>query len=138
MPASSEFKVLRDGPAHAMAESRMKDGRIDDLAGKLAEAVAQIALLTAENEKLGERIINASSMECDAVLDPFCGCGTAVHASQKPGRKWIGIDITHLAIGLTEYRTKSAFGARPEAKGMPITIESTEDLSKSDKYQLAV
>src|SRR5437660_8772774 len=50
----------------------------------------------------------------DVVLDPFCGCGTAVHAAQKLGRKWIGIDITCLAIALIESRLKKAF---PEAFG---------------------
>jgi len=44
-----------------------------------------------------ERIIQTSSNPGDVVLDPFCGCGTAVHAAQKLGRQWIGIDITHLA-----------------------------------------
>ena len=58
-----------------------------------------------------ERIIAASSNEGDVVLDPFCGCGTAVHAAQKLNRQWIGIDITHLAISLIEKRLKDAFGA---------------------------
>lgn len=56
-----------------------------------------------------ERIINASSNPGDVVLDPFCGCGTAVHAAQKLERRWIGIDITHLAIALIEKRLKDAF-----------------------------
>ncbi len=56
-----------------------------------------------------ERILLASSNEGDVVLDPFCGCGTAVHAAQKLGRQWIGIDITHLAISLIEKRLKDAF-----------------------------
>ena len=41
-----------------------------------------------------ERIVNASCHKGDVVLDPFCGCGTAVHAAQKLGRRWIGIDVT--------------------------------------------
>jgi len=56
-----------------------------------------------------ERILLASSNGGDVVLDPFCGCGTAVHAAQKLGRQWIGIDITHLAISLIEKRLKDAF-----------------------------
>ena len=44
------------------------------------------------------------------MLDPFCGCGTAVAAAQKLKRQWIGIDITHLAIGLIKRRLKDAFG----------------------------
>ena len=46
-----------------------------------------------------ERIIDASSNPGDVVLDPFCGCGTTVHAAQKLGRQWIGIDVTHLPSG---------------------------------------
>ena len=59
-----------------------------------------------------ERIISASSNPGDLVLDPFCGCGTAVDAAQKLKRRWIGIDITHLAISLIEKRLKDRYGAR--------------------------
>src|SRR5256885_9781905 len=55
-----------------------------------------------------ERIISASSNAGDVVLDPFCGCGTAVHAAQKLQRGWIGIDLTHLAISLIEKRLRDA------------------------------
>ncbi|NOU00290.1 MAG: site-specific DNA-methyltransferase, partial [Gallionella sp.] len=56
-----------------------------------------------------ERIILASSNEGDVVLDPFCGCGTAVDAAQKLGRQWLGIDITHLSISLIELRMKQRY-----------------------------
>lgn len=83
-----------------------------------------------------ERIIQASSNEGDMVLDPFCGCGTAVHAAQKLGRKWIGIDITHLAISLIEKRLKDAFpGIAMEIHGTPKDVDSAADLAKRDKYQ---
>ena len=85
-----------------------------------------------------ERILEASSKEGDMVLDPFCGCGTAVHASQKLNRNWIGIDITHLAIGLIEYRMKEAFGIRPDVKGIPTSLESAKNLAYRDKYQFEV
>ena len=61
-----------------------------------------------------ERIVMSSSDEGDLVLDPFCGCGTAIHAAQKLKRKWIGIDITHLAISLVEDRLRAAFPGIPE------------------------
>jgi DNA methylase/Restriction endonuclease len=51
------------------------------------------------------------------VLDPFCGCGTAVDAAQKLGRQWIGIDVTHLSIGLIERRLQDRYGANVLAKG---------------------
>jgi len=82
-----------------------------------------------------ERIILASSNEGDVILDPFCGCGTATHASQKLNRKWIGIDVTHLAIGLIEYRMKQAFGTHPVVKGVPTSFESAENLAERDKFQ---
>ena len=84
-----------------------------------------------------ERIIAASSNEADVVLDPFCGCGTAVHAAQKLKRKWIGIDITHLAISLIEKRLKDAFKSRAkfDVIGTPKDLEAARDLAKRDKYQ---
>lgn len=83
-----------------------------------------------------ERIIQASSNPGDVVLDPFCGCGTAVHAAQKLGRQWIGIDITHLAISLIEKRLKDAFpGIAFEVHGTPKDLAGARDLAKRDKYQ---
>jgi DNA modification methylase len=101
---------------------------------------------SAGNERLGyptqkpvsllERIISASSNPGDVVLDPFCGCGTAVHAAQKLGRQWIGIDITHLAISLIEKRLKDAFpGIAFEVHGTPKDLASAQDLALRDKYQ---
>ncbi len=51
--------------------------------------------------------------EGDVVLDPFCGCGTTIAAAQKLNRQWIGIDITHLAVGLMKLRLKDSFGMVP-------------------------
>jgi DNA modification methylase len=83
-----------------------------------------------------ERIIAASSNEGDLVLDPFCGCGTTIHAAQKLGRQWIGIDITHLAISLIERRLKDAFpGVGFEVHGTPKDLASAIDLARRDKYQ---
>jgi hypothetical protein len=84
-----------------------------------------------------ERIIAASSNEGDVVLDPFCGCGTAVHAAQKLKRQWIGIDITHLAISLIEKRLKDAFktGLAFEIHGTPKDLDAARDLATRDKYQ---
>jgi DNA modification methylase len=83
-----------------------------------------------------ERIIEASSNPGEVVLDPFCGCGTAVHAAQKLGRHWIGIDITSLAVGLIEKRLKDAFPAiQFSVEGTPVDLEGARDLSARDKYQ---
>ncbi len=84
-----------------------------------------------------ERIIQASSNPGDVVLDPFCGCGTAVVAAQKLGRQWIGIDITHLAIGLVKRRLEDAFGDSLQFQviGEPTTLEEAASLAAQDKYQ---
>ncbi len=83
-----------------------------------------------------ERIIAASSNEGDVVLDPFCGCGTAVHAAQKLGRQWLGIDVTHLAISLIEKRLKDAFADIAfTVEGTPTTLTGAMDLAERDKYQ---
>ncbi len=83
-----------------------------------------------------ERIIQASSNEGDVVLDPFCGCGTAVHAAEALKREWIGIDITHLAISLIEKRMKDAFpNITFEVHGTPRDLDGARNLAERDKYQ---
>ncbi|MBU8539089.1 restriction endonuclease [Roseomonas tokyonensis] len=83
-----------------------------------------------------ERIIAASSNPGDVILDPFCGCGTAVHAAQKLGRHWIGMDVTHLAISLIERRLKDAFsGIAFEVLGTPRDLAAARDLASRDKHQ---
>jgi len=86
-----------------------------------------------------ERIIQASSKEGDVLLDPFCGCGTAIAAAQKLNRKWIGIDITHLSIALMKYRLKDAFNLIEKKDyaviGEPESIGGAHQLAKDDRYQ---
>ncbi len=86
-----------------------------------------------------ERIIQASSNEGDIVLDPFCGCGTAIAAAQKLNRKWIGIDVTHLSIALMKYRLKDAFNLVEKKDyaviGEPESIGGAHQLAKDDRYQ---
>ena len=69
-----------------------------------SQAQERLGYPTQKPLALLERIIALTTSPGDVVLDPFCGCGTAVHAAQKLGRNWIGIDITHLAISLVERR----------------------------------
>jgi len=92
---------------------------------------------TQKPEALLERIISASSNPGDVVLDAFCGCGTSVVAAQKLGRRWIGIDITHLAINLIRHRLTDAFGAAATYKvvGEPTTMQDARALAEQDKYQ---
>ena len=92
---------------------------------------------TQKPETLLERIILASSNEGDVVLDAFCGCGTAIAVAQRLNRRWIGIDITHLAIALLKYRLSDAFGdeAKYEVTGEPKDEASALALAQQDRYQ---
>ena len=101
-----------------------------------AQAKERLGYPTQKPEALIERIIQASSNEGDIVLDPFCGCGTALVSAQKLNRKWIGIDITHLAISTMKWRFDKIF---PDLKykvvGEPKDLESAIALAQQDKYQ---
>jgi site-specific DNA-methyltransferase (adenine-specific) len=108
----------------------------NDISPIAALAQERLGYPTQKPLALLERIIQTSSNESDVVLDPFCGCGTAVHAAQKLGRQWVGIDITHLAISLIEKRLYDAF---PDVKfdihGTPKDLEGAKALAEQDKYQ---
>jgi site-specific DNA-methyltransferase (adenine-specific) len=109
---------------------------ITDIPPLSAQSAEKLGYPTQKPLALLERIISASTNEDDVVLDPFCGCGTAVHAAQKLHREWIGIDITHLAISLIEKRLKDAFpGIQYEVHGTPKDLEGARDLAARDKYQ---
>ncbi|MDR1039506.1 MAG: restriction endonuclease [Deltaproteobacteria bacterium] len=91
---------------------------------------------TQKPSRLLERIISASSNPGDLVLDPFCGCGTAIEAAENLGRRWIGIDITHIAVGLVEKRLEDGFpGLKWETLGIPKDLAVARDLAERDKYQ---
>jgi DNA modification methylase len=101
-----------------------------------SQAKERLGYPTQKPIALLERIIQASSNEGEVVLDPFCGCGTAIHAAQSLGREWIGIDITHLAISLIEKRMKDAFPSITfEVHGTPKDLEGARNLADRDKYQ---
>lgn len=108
----------------------------DDIPALNSQAQERLGYPTQKPRALLERIITASSCEGDVILDPFCGCGTTIHAAQKLRREWIGIDITHLAISLIEKRLKDAFpGIVFEIHGTPKDLDGARDLAMRDKYQ---
>jgi DNA modification methylase len=94
---------------------------------------------TQKPEALLDRIIKSSSDEGDVVLDPFCGCGTAIAVAQRLNRLWIGIDITHLAIGLIKKRLDDAFGESVretyQVVGEPADLSGAQKLAQDDPYQ---
>jgi DNA modification methylase len=102
-----------------------------------SQARERLGYPTQKPEALLERIISASSNAGDVVLDPFCGCGTTVAAAQKLGRRWIGIDITNLAITLIRSRLTDTFhgAAQYEVIGEPVSLPDAAKLTADDPYQ---
>lgn len=94
--------------------------------------------------ELLERIIMASSKEGDLILDPFCGCGTSIHAAEKLGRRWIGIDVSKFSTGLIKTRltTSRRKNELPllafddiQTSGIPETPEEARELADRDKFE---
>lgn len=157
-----QLKELRPSPVKQLARKKV-DGRMVNVKGEDGHVVYRIkedrtidnvwripciqpadktqrmGYPTQKPEALLGRIIEASSREGDVVLDPFCGCGTATAVAQKLNRQWVGIDITHLAIGLIKYRMLHAFGLHAKRDysvvGEPTTIEGAAQLSQDDRHQ---
>jgi len=101
-----------------------------------SQARERLGYPTQKPETLLERIIKSSSNEGDIVLDPFCGCGTALVVAHKLNRKWIGIDITHLAISTMKWRLEKMFpGIKYKVIGEPRDLESAKELAGQNKYQ---
>ena len=74
--------------------------------------------------KLLERIIEASSNERDVVLDPFCGCATALVAAEDLGRQWVGIDLSPVAVKLVKRRLQEKQALEAGVKGQrPLLAE---------------
>ena len=130
----------RDGSGNLMYQTKT-DRTIDN--------VWRIPCLQpASKEKLGyptqkpvallDRILRASSNHGDVVLDPFCGCGTTIHAAQLLGRQWIGIDVCVNACKIIEKRLRAHFSdlwADVAYIGMPKTAEDAHELADIDKFR---
>ena len=104
-----------------------------------ADRTQRMGYPTQKPETVLQRVIEASTNEGDIVLDPFCGCGTAVAVAQKMKRSWIGIDITHLAIGLIKSRLEQTQGLKAgkdySVVGEPADEESARTLAMEDTHQ---
>ena len=111
----------------------------DDIGNLQASATERLGYPTQKPLSLLERIVQASSNEGGVVLDPFCGCGTAIAAAHKLNRQWIGIDITHLAVALMKNRLKTAFNILPgqdyQVVGEPVDAGSARALAEQDRFQ---
>jgi site-specific DNA-methyltransferase (adenine-specific) len=104
-----------------------------------AKAAERLGYPTQKPVALLERIIQASSNPGDRVLDPFCGCGTTIAAAQNLGRRWIGIDITHLAITLQKFRLKDAYSLVEKIDydviGEPEDLAGARQLAQDERHQ---
>ena len=110
----------------------------DDISPINSQAKERLGYPTQKPQALLERIIGASSNEGDSILDPFCGCGTTINVAERLHRKWIGIDITHLAIALIKNRLHDTFGPELspyEVIGDPKDLASAQALAEYDRYQ---
>ena len=133
------------------AGQRRADGSERDYdKGKLPDDVFQHhSLLPWSSEHLGyptqkplallERVIAASSQPGGLVLDPYCGCGTAIHAAENLGRRWVGIDISSFAVGLMRERILNNFELLTTddvlVRGVPVSVAEAEDLARRDKFE---
>ncbi len=142
-----EGRVVQTGPGRVPQYKRYLDEMpgvplqdiwtdINPIAPQAAE---RLGYPTQKPESLLERIISASSNEGDVVLDPFCGCGTTVSVAHALSRKWVGIDITHLAVALMKHRLRDTFGDGVEAEyeviGEPVSVSGAKELAAADPYQ---
>ncbi len=136
-PKNGGFPRRRDGTPFVVEDRMSTVGDVwTDIDRLNQTAKERLGYDTQKPVALLERIIVASSNEGDVVLDPFCGCGTAVHAAQKLGRQWIGIDITPLATDLIRRRLEDAFpGLKVPIDGWPADYAGAAALAAmEDKY----
>jgi DNA modification methylase len=104
----------------------------DDIPNLQAANAEALGYPTQKPVALLERIIETSTNADDVVLDPFCGCGTTVDAAQKLGRRWVGIDITYIAVDLIEKRLQHTYGdsikATYKVHGIPADLGGAQAL----------
>ena len=111
----------------------------DDISPVPSQSQERLAYPTQKPLALLERIIASSSNEGDVVLDPFCGCGTAVIAAHNLNRQWLGIDLTHLAVALLKNRLNTTFALEAGRDyyiiGEPQDAGGARALWEQDPYQ---
>ena len=110
-----------------------------DIGPIAAQAKERLGYPTQKPLALLERIIAASSPPDGLVLDPFCGCGTAVHAAEKLGRRWVGIDISAFSVGLMRGRMLRNFPTLTTddvlVRGVPVNVTEAQALADRDKFE---
>ncbi len=119
--------------AYTEDSSRLKSMRdVWELSIINSQSKERMGYPTQKPENLLHRIIDASTNEGDVVADFFCGCGTAVVVAEKKNRRWLGVDISHLAISLIEAKRLQPLKAEYEVIGFPKDVASAERLAQKD------
>ena len=138
----AEGRVIQTKPGAVPAYKRYLDEMpgvsIQDLWTDIpplgAQAAERLGYPTQKPLALLERIIEASSNPGDVVLDPFCGCGTALVAAQKLDRRWIGIDVTYLSIAVMKARLLDTLGLEDvEVVGQPTEVIGAKALAEDPR-----
>ncbi|MCY3572866.1 MAG: DNA methyltransferase [Chloroflexi bacterium] len=135
----TEWRYTKGG----QAGKEMPKGKTPDdvyiLPSLNAMAKERLGYPTQKPLALMERIIRASSNEGDTVLDPFCGCGTTVHAAEVLGRKWLGIDISKFSTGLIRDRILHNFkylnADDIDMRGTPDSVREARELARQDPFE---
>jgi site-specific DNA-methyltransferase (adenine-specific) len=137
-PAKKDGRIMKKVYLHELEGQPMTDlwGDIPPISAHDQE---RLGYPTQKPLSLLERIVQASSNAGDWVLDPFCGCGTAIAAAQMLNRHWIGIDITYLSISLQKYRLKDSFNITARVDydviGDPLDLADAHQLAHDNRYQ---
>ena len=150
-PIFNRSKILMPYENGMTAWRYKKQGRTPPKGKPPDDVITLPSLNTMDSERLGyptqkpltllEFVIQASSPPDGLVLDPFCGCGTAVHAAEKLGRRWAGIDISAFSIGLVRERILHNFEHLTTddvlVRGVPVNIPipDAEQLAQRDKFE---
>ncbi len=109
-----------------------------DISPLNSQAAERLGYPTQKPLTLLDRIIRLSTAPGDVVLDPFCGCGTTVDAAQRLDRKWLGIDITYIAVDLILKRLEHTYGApilkTIDVNGIPSDLGSAQALFERSPF----
>jgi DNA modification methylase len=142
----SEGRVYQSAPGNVPRQKQYLDesegvavqALWDDIPGLTSKSAERLGYPTQKPRPLLERILAASSKEGDVVLDPFCGCGTTIDAAEKLHRRWIGIDITYLAVDLIEKRLRHTYGDEIEdtytIHGVPADLDGAAALFAENPF----
>lgn len=145
--AVAEGRVVQSAPGKVPEQIMYLDEQKGRLTGDVwtdinvlnSQAAERLGYPTQKPLALLERIVEATTDPGDVILDPFCGCGTTVDAAQKLGRRWVGIDITYIAVDLIIKRLEHTYGDAIretfEVTGIPQDPAAAQALFDRDPFE---